>query len=198
MKNNSIHRVTVFCGSSSGNQSAFTETAFLLGQKLADEKVGVVYGGASIGLMGAVADGALKNNGEVIGIIPTFLSTKEIAHHNLTELIVVETMHERKMKMHELADGFIILPGGIGTLEEFFEILTWAQLGLHKKPIVILNTQEYYHDLLVFIDNMVDKGFLRKIHKQLILVATTVDALLETMRTYKAPDIGKFMTEEKT
>jgi uncharacterized protein (TIGR00730 family) len=195
---NTLTRITVFCGSSNGSEKTFTETAFALGQKLADQKIVVVYGGASIGVMGAVADGCLKNNGQVIGIIPKFLSTKEIAHHNLTELITVETMHERKLKMHDLADGFIILPGGIGTLEEFFEILTWAQLGLHKKPIAILNTTNYYKDLLEFIDNMVNKAFLKPIHKQLILVSENADDLLEKMRSYQAPDLGQFITEEKT
>ncbi|MBK6526224.1 MAG: TIGR00730 family Rossman fold protein [Crocinitomicaceae bacterium] len=195
---NTLTRITVFCGSSNGSEKIFTETAFALGQKLADQKIVVVYGGASIGVMGAVADGCLKNNGQVIGIIPKFLSTKEIAHYNLTELITVETMHERKLKMHDLADGFIILPGGIGTLEEFFEILTWAQLGLHKKPIAVLNTANYYKDLLEFIQNMVDKGFLKTIHKQLILVSENADDLLEKMRSYEAPDLGKFITEERT
>jgi uncharacterized protein (TIGR00730 family) len=195
---NTLTRITIFCGSSNGSEKIFTETAFALGQKLAAQKIVVVYGGASIGVMGAVADGCLKNKGQVIGIIPKFLSTKEIAHHNLTELITVETMHERKLKMHDLADGFIILPGGIGTLEEFFEILTWAQLGLHKKPIAILNTADYYKDLLEFIDNMVDKGFLKTIHKQLILVSDNADDLLEKMRNYQAPDLGQFITEERT
>lgn len=195
---NTLTRITIFCGSSNGSEKTFTETAFALGQKLADQKIVVVYGGASIGVMGAVADGCLKNNGQVIGIIPKFLSTKEIAHYNLTELITVETMHERKLKMHDLADGFIILPGGIGTLEEFFEILTWAQLGLHKKPIAILNTADYYKDLLEFIQNMVDKGFLKPIHKQLILVSENADDLLEKMRSYEEPDLGQFITEERT
>ena len=195
---NTLSRITVFCGSSNGSEKIFTETAFALGQKLADQKIVVVYGGASIGVMGAVADGCLKNNGQVIGIIPKFLSTKEIAHYNLTELITAETMHERKLKMHDLADGFIILPGGIGTLEEFFEILTWAQLGLHKKPIAVLNTANYYKDLLEFIQNMADKGFLKTIHKQLILVSENADDLLEKMRSYQAPDLGQFITEERT
>jgi uncharacterized protein (TIGR00730 family) len=195
---NTLTRITIFCGSSNGSEKIFTETAFALGQKLADQKIVVVYGGASIGVMGAVADGCLKNNGQVIGIIPKFLSNKEIAHYNLTELITVETMHERKLKMHDLADGFIILPGGIGTLEEFFEILTWAQLGLHKKPIAILNTADYYKDLLEFIQNMVEKGFLKTIHKQLVLVSENADDLLEKMRTYQPPDLGQFITEERT
>lgn len=193
-----MKRITVFCGSSDGHQNIYKTRAYELGKKLAQQKTVVVYGGASIGVMGAVADGALENGGEVIGVIPSFLSTKEIAHHSLTELIQVETMHERKMKMHELADGFIILPGGIGTLEEFFEILTWAQLGLHKKPIAIYNVNDYYKDLIHFIDQMVINGFLKPIHKKLILVSDNETDLLIQMQNYTAPDLGKIISEEKT
>lgn len=193
-----MKRITVFCGSSDGQNEIYTSSAFELGKKLAQQKIAVVYGGASIGVMGAVANGALKNGGEVIGVIPVFLSTKEIAHHSLTELIQVETMHERKMKMHELADGFIILPGGIGTMEEFFEILTWAQLGLHQKPIAIYNVRHYYDDLIHFIDQMVVNGFLKPVHKKLILVSENETDLLIQMQNYTAPDLGKFISEEKT
>ena len=128
-----MKRITVFCGSSVGKNGKYREEAFLLGKILAQKNIGVVYGGAKIGLMGAVADGALSEKGEVIGVIPDFLQTKEVAHNELTEMIVVGSMHERKLKMHDLADGFIALPGGFGTMEELFEILTWGQLGLHKK-----------------------------------------------------------------
>lgn len=193
-----LNRVTVFCGSSTGTDNLYTSEAFALGQLLAHQKIVLVYGGASIGVMGAVANGCLSKNGNVIGIIPKFLSTKEIAHDRLTELIEVETMHERKLKMHDLADGFIVLPGGIGTLEEFFEILTWAQLGLHQKPIAILNTNNYYDDLLAFIGQMAAKGFLKPIHQKLILVSDKIPELLEKMRNYQAPDLGKFITEETT
>ncbi|MBI3135753.1 MAG: TIGR00730 family Rossman fold protein [Bacteroidetes bacterium] len=190
--------ITVFCGSSNGADKIFTEKGYELGQALARQKIVLVYGGASIGVMGAVADGCLSKSGSVTGVIPQFLSTKEIAHHHLTELIVVETMHERKLKMHDLADGFIVLPGGIGTLEEFFEILTWAQLGLHKKPIAILNINQYYDDLIHFIQNMVNRQFLKPAHKEMILVSDTIPDLLEKMRNYQAPDLGKLMTEERT
>jgi len=193
-----LKSITVFCGSSNGSEKIFTEKAFELGQKLAAENIQLIYGGASIGVMGSVANGCLSAHGKVIGIIPKFLGTKEIAHPNLTELITVDTMHERKLKMHELADGFIVLPGGIGTLEEFFEIFTWAQLGLHKKPIAILNTQDYYHDLIEFIENMVDKQFVKPIHKKLILVSEDIRDLLEQMKNYEAPDLGKFITPETT
>ena len=193
-----MKRITIFCGSSDGQDKIYKSSAYALGKKLALEKIGVVYGGASIGVMGAVADGSLNHGGEVIGIIPVFLSTKEIAHTSLTQLIEVETMHERKMKMHELADGFIILPGGIGTLEEFFEILTWAQLGLHKKPIAIYNVNQYYKDLLHFIDHMVTSGFLKPVHKKLILVSADENDLIRQMQNYSAPDLGKIISAEKT
>ena len=143
-----MKRISVFCGSSFGTDKVFEEHAYLLGKTLAAKNIGVVYGGANVGLMGAVANGALQNGGEVIGVLPHFLQTKEIAHTSLTELILVETMHERKTKMDGLCDGVIALPGGFGTLEEFFEMLTWAQLGLHKKPIAILNVNGFYNALL--------------------------------------------------
>src|ERR1700750_1460825 len=131
--------ITVFCGSSFGTDDIFREQAFLLGETLAKQHIQLIYGGADTGLMGAVADGTLNAGGKVTGILPHFLQSKEIAHKNLTELIIVETMHERKTKMNDLCEGVIVLPGGYGTLEEFFEMITWAQLGLHKKPIGILN-----------------------------------------------------------
>ena len=131
--------ITVFCGSSFGSDEIYKEQAILLGQTLAKQNIQLIYGGANVGLMGAVADGVLLEGGKVIGVLPHFLQSKEIAHQDLTELILVETMHERKTKMNNLCDGVIVLPGGYGTLEEFFEMITWAQLGLHKKPIAILN-----------------------------------------------------------
>src|SRR5687768_1380717 len=131
--------VAIFCGSSSGSDSIYYSQAAMLGKILAHRKIQIVYGGAKVGLMGAVADGALKEGGKVIGVLPNFLKSKEIAHTGLTDLILVESMHERKLKMHELSDGIIALPGGFGTLEELFEMLTWSQLGLHKKPIGLLN-----------------------------------------------------------
>src|SRR4030095_3484794 len=139
-----MKRITVFCGSSLGNGTNFRTQATLLGQVLAKRNIELVYGGANVGLMGAVADGVLSEGGKVIGVLPNFLKSKEIAHEQLTELILVDSMHERKTKMNELCDGVIALPGGFGTLEEFFEMLTWAQLGLHKKPIAILNIDGFY------------------------------------------------------
>lgn len=184
---NKINSITVFCGSSSGNDAIFCNAAENFGKLLADKKIHLIYGGASIGVMGACADAVLKSGGEVTGIIPTFLSTKEIAHHGLTKLIHVASMHERKALMHQMADGFVVLPGGIGTLEEFFEILTWAQLGLHQKPIAILNVQNYFNHLIEFIDQMVEKGFLKMHHKNLIIVVEDAEVLLQKMTAYVAP-----------
>jgi uncharacterized protein (TIGR00730 family) len=188
--------ITVFCGSSSGNENNFIAQASLLGQTLANNSIQLVYGGARIGLMGAVADGALNSGGQVIGILPHFLRSKEIAHEGLTELIRVESMHERKLKMHELSDGVIALPGGFGTLEELFEMLTWAQLGLHKKPIGILNTDGFYDPLIIMIQTMVDKGFLKPTNQQMLLVSDNIDDLLEKMNNYVAPVVGKWIDEE--
>lgn len=154
-----MKNITVFCGSSFGTEEIYKEQAELLGKTLAKQNIGLVYGGANVGLMGAVADGALSENGTVIGVLPNFLRSKEIAHQGLTELILVESMHERKTKMSELCDGVIALPGGFGTLEELFEMLTWAQLGLHKKPIAILNISGFYDSLLELLETMTEKVF---------------------------------------
>ena len=194
-----MKRITVFCGSSFGSEKIFEEQAYALGKALAERKIGVVYGGAKVGLMGAVANGALENNGEVIGVLPNFLKSKEIAHENLTELFLVETMHERKTKMNELSDGVITLPGGFGTLEEFFEMLTWAQLGLHKKPIGILNINNGFYDSLIeFVRNMVVKGFLKEVNEKMILVSDDIENLLELMQNYQAPTVGKWLDKETT
>jgi uncharacterized protein (TIGR00730 family) len=191
-----MKRVTVFCGSSSGNEDHFKSQAALLGQTLAKQNIELVYGGAAVGLMGAVADGVLNEGGKVIGVLPYFLRTKEIAHEGLTELIIVNSMHERKTKMNELCDGVIALPGGFGTLEELFEMLTWAQLGLHKKPIAILNITGFYDSLLNAIQTMVDKGFLKEINQNMLLVSDNIDELLNKMRNYVAPDVGKWINKE--
>lgn len=193
-----MKRITVFCGSSLGNEEKFYREAFDLGKLMAQKNIGLVYGGAKIGLMGAVADGALSAGGEVIGVLPHFLGSKEIAHDDLNELIMVESMHERKTKMHELTDGFIALPGGFGTMEELFEILTWAQLGLHKKPIGLLNINGFYNELIGLIHTMVEKKFLKEINRDMLLVDNTIEGLLDQMKKYKAPEVGKWITEEKT
>ncbi|MFN1217320.1 TIGR00730 family Rossman fold protein [Chryseobacterium kwangjuense] len=189
--------ITVFCGSSFGSDEIYKEQATLLGQTLAKQNIQLIYGGADVGLMGAVADGALQENGKVIGVLPNFLQSKEIAHKNLTDLILVETMHERKTKMNDLCEGVIVLPGGYGTLEEFFEMITWAQLGLHKKPIGILNIDGFYDDLIQLVQNMVDKGFLKQVNRDMLLLSENIDELLEKMRNYQAPTVGKWISKKE-
>lgn len=189
--------ITVFCGSSFGSDEIYKDQAILLGQTLAKQNIQLVYGGANVGLMGAVADGVLQEGGKAIGVLPHFLQSKEIAHQDLTELILVETMHERKTKMNDLCDGVIVLPGGYGTLEEFFEMITWAQLGLHKKPIAILNINGFYDDLIKLVQNMVDKGFLKQINQEMLLVSDSIDELLEKMKNYRAPSVGKWISKEE-
>jgi uncharacterized protein (TIGR00730 family) len=170
-----------------------------IGATLAQNQIGVIYGGAKIGIMGAVADGSISHGGEVIGILPHFLSVKEIAHNQLSQLIVVDTMHERKVKMYEMADGFIILPGGFGTMDELFETLTWAQLGLHNKPIGILNFKNYYYDhLIAFVRVMAAQGILKEIYLPMILVDDNIEGLLDKMHNYKAPNVEKWITTENT
>ena len=193
-----MKRITVFCGSSAGIDSTFMSQATILGQTLAKHKIELVYGGANVGLMGAVADGVLNRGGTVIGVIPDFLRSKEIAHNGLTELIVVDSMHERKTKMNDLCDGVITLPGGFGTLEEFFEMLTWAQLGLHKKPIAVLNSNGFYDALIVLLDTMVKKGFLKEVNYKMLLVSDDIEDLLNQMKNYVAPTVGKWSSTETT
>ena len=191
-----MKRITVFCGSSLGTDESFKLKAIELGRTLANENIELVYGGADIGLMGAVADGALESSGKVIGVLPNFLKSKEIAHNGLTELIIVESMHKRKTLMNELCDGVIALPGGFGTLEELFEMLTWGQLGLHEKPIGILNVNGYYNELIHFLDKMVNKGLLKDINRKMILVSDNVHELITLMKNYQAPTTEKWITKE--
>lgn len=190
-----MKNITIFCGSSFGTDDIYKKQAILLGQTLAKQNIQLVYGGADVGLMGAVADGALHVGGKVIGVLPYFLQSKEIAHKNLTELILVESMHERKTKMNELCDGVIVLPGGYGTLEEFFEMITWAQLGLHQKPIAVLNIDGFYDDLIKFVQTMVNKGFLKQVNRDMLLMSDDIDELLEKMRNYQAPTVGKWISK---
>lgn len=191
-------KYTVFCGSSRGNKEEYVTGATALGEALAKKKIGVVYGGAKVGLMGAVADGALANGGEVIGVLPYFLADVELGHRGLTALYHVDTMHERKAKMDELSDGIIALPGGYGTLEEFFEVLTWGQLGLHKKPIALFNIAGFYDPLMQMIDSMVEQGFLKKENKEMIIISADIDDLLEQMNQYEAPKVGKWIVKDPT
>jgi len=190
-----MKRITVFCGSSFGTEDIYKSEATTLGKVLAQKGIELVYGGANVGLMGAVADGVLREGGKVIGVLPHFLQSKEIAHEGLTELILVDSMHERKTKMNELCDGVIALPGGFGTLEEFFEMLTWAQLGLHKKPIAILNIDGFYDALKVLIQVMVDKGFLKAVNQEMLLVSDNIEDLITKMSEYTAPEVGKWISK---
>lgn len=180
-----MKRIAVYCGSSSGSDEIFRETAYEVGEVLAQNNIELVYGGAKIGLMGAVADGVLENNGNAIGVLPHFLAEKELQHIRLTEIIFVETMHERKAKMSELSDGFIGLPGGFGTMEELFEMMTWSQLSLHKKPIGILNINGYYDSLIEFIRTMYENGFLQKEYLDLLIVSDHIQDLLVRMKNYE-------------
>ncbi|MEO9511350.1 MAG: TIGR00730 family Rossman fold protein [Flavobacteriaceae bacterium] len=190
--------IAVFCGSSTGNDPEMTDTAFKLGKYLAVKNIDLIYGGAKVGLMGQVADGVLTQKGKVIGVIPDFLKRKEVFHSNITELIVVETMHERKLKMHELSNGFIALPGGFGTLEELFEIITWGQLGLHQKPIGILNVKGFFDTMLQFLDTMVTNRFLKQENRDMLLVDHTPEKLLAKMEAYKPTAVPKWIAKEQT
>ncbi|WP_370950176.1 TIGR00730 family Rossman fold protein [Amycolatopsis sp. cg5] len=182
-----MRRICVFCGSSMGNSPEYAAAAAALGTLLASRGIGLVYGGASVGTMGVVADAALAAGGEVIGVIPEALSSVEISHAGLTELHVVADMHERKAKMAALSDGFLALPGGAGTLEELFEIWTWAQLGLHTKPLGLVDVAGYYAPLRTFVDHMVTEGFLRPAHRDFILVDPDPAVLLDAFATYEPP-----------
>jgi hypothetical protein len=193
-----MKRIVVFCGSASGNQAAYINAATETGSTLAARGIHVVYGGARIGIMGAVADAALNAGGTVTGVIPQFLKTKEVAHAGLTELITVDNMHERKLKMHELCDGIIALPGGWGTLEELFEVLTWGQLGLHAKPVGLLNVNGYYDALIAMCDKMVQDGFLAAHTRTMLLTSTNLTHLLQQMDAYKPVVVAKWMTTDRT
>ena len=179
--------ICVFCASGLGNNPVYGEKAFELGKLLAEKNIATVYGGANIGVMGKLADGALSAGGKVLGIIPDFLKKKEIAHDGLAELITVKTMHERKALMQEKSDGFITLPGGFGTMEELFEILTWGQLGLHRKPIGILNVNGYYEPLIQLVDKMIEEGLLREDFRKMLLISDSADELLDKMESYILP-----------
>lgn len=174
----------IFCGSNPGRLPAYMDSVSTLGLVLAEENIRVVYGGAHVGTMGALADTVLQAGGEVVGVIPEQQVGEEVAHRGLTELHIVGSMHERKALMAELSDGFIALPGGLGTLEEFAEIVTWSQLGLHQKPTGLLNTAGYYEHLLQFLDHAVDEHFLRPQDRALVLAETEVRPLLELMGTW--------------
>lgn len=190
--------ICIFCGSSPGNRSVYAEAARLTGRTLARRGFRVVYGGGSVGLMGEVADAALAEGGEVIGVIPTGLNDKERAHSGLTELHVVSSMHERKAMMAELADGFMALPGGMGTLEEFAEIFTWAQLGIHTKPCGLLNVDGYYDPLIAYFDHAVHEEFLWQEHRDIILTGDSPEGLIDKLRAYEPPAVKQWIDESET
>jgi len=190
---NVLDTICVFCGSSDGNDVSIMDKAMNLGKKLAHQDITLVYGGAKIGIMGKVAQGVLENKGRVIGVIPEFLKVKEVVHTDLNKLVITENMHQRKMKMQELSDGFITLPGGLGTLEELFEVLTWAQLGLHQKPIGLLNINGFYNVLLELLQNMVAQGLMKKENLELLLVDTNIDDLLEKMKAFVPKQESKWL-----
>lgn len=193
-----IKNICVYCGSRSGRLEAYASAARELAETLVKRDIGLVYGGASIGIMGTVADHVLRLGGRVIGVIPRALAHKEVAHDNLTELHVTGSMHERKMMMAELADGFIALPGGIGTLEELFEIWTWAQLGFHNKPCGLLNTEGYYDALVQFMDHVLAEQFVKPQHHAMLIVESEPDRLLERYVRYQPPAVTHWLGKEET
>jgi len=191
-----LKRLCVFCGSSKGRNPEYARTAEQVGREIARLGIGLVYGGGNIGLMGVLADAALAAGGEVIGVIPDSLMAREIGHRGLRDLRIVKTMHERKALMAELSDGFVALPGGFGTFEEFFEILTWSQLGLHPKPCGVLNVAGFFDPLLQLIDHAVAEHFVRAAHRELVLVETSFERLLRRMDGFQPPTIEKWIDRD--
>ena len=193
-----IRRICVFCGSNTGANGAYTDAARDLGQLFAREGIALVYGGGSVGLMGELAESVLGAGGEVIGVIPHALWAREVGHRGLTDLRIVDTMHERKAMMADLADAFIALPGGLGTLEEIFEIWTWAQLGLHAKPLGFLDINGYYTPLMQFLDGAVQAKFVREPHRAIAIIEKDPAALLKRFESWKPPRVEKWITREET
>ncbi len=186
-----MKRICVFCGSSPGSGSEYLQAAKELGYTLANKGIGVVYGGARVGLMGKIAEAVLEREGEIIGVIPKELFEKEVAFTGLADLRVVDSMHERKALMADLADGFIALPGGLGTIEEFFEVATWAQLGMHSKPCGLLNVKHYFDRLMDFLNHTVDENFVELEHRSMILMDEDPERLLQKFETYQPPKTDK-------
>jgi hypothetical protein len=192
-----IKKICVYCGSSPGKNPAYSLAAANLAKQLCKRDIGLVYGGAAVGVMGAIADAVLEAGGEAVGVIPKSLAKKEVAHDNLSELHVVASMHERKAMMAELADGFIALPGGWGTLEEIFEMLTWAQLGFHDKPCGLLNIEGYYDGLIGFLENSFEQQFVNELYRPMLMRAHEPATLLDQFASYKAPKVRKWMGEDE-
>ena len=194
---NHFKAVSVFCGSSAGNDERFLEDARSLGSYLAEHKITLIYGGARVGLMGVVADAVLEGGGLVTGVLPDFITNREIAHQELTEMITVSSMHERESVMHERSDAAIVLPGGYGTMDEMFELLTWGQLGLHAKPVGILNSGGFYDGLISFIDQMVTKSLLRIHHRKMLQVSGDIPELFDLLQSYDAPAKAKWISPDQ-
>jgi len=193
-----MKRLCVYCGSSSGRQPDYARVARQLARALVNRNIDLVYGGASVGIMGEIANAVLEEGGDVIGIIPKGLFKKEVAHTGVTELREVDSMHERKSLMADLSDGFIALPGGLGTIEEIFEIITWSQLGMHRKPCGLLNVCHYYDKLIGFLDHAVTEQFIKSTHRSTILVDECPDTLLEKFEVYQAPETAKWIDRKST
>lgn len=193
-----IKRLAVFCGSSPGARPEYTQAARAFGRLLSERGIGVVYGGSNVGLMAALANEVLDNHGDIIGVIPRMLVEREVAHRELSDLRIVESMHERKALMAELCDGFVALPGGVGTLEEFFEVWTWAQLGVHDKPCGLLNVENYFDGLLAFIDQAVHERFVRDAHRAMVIVESEPERLLERFASYEPPRVKKWISAGAT
>jgi uncharacterized protein (TIGR00730 family) len=192
-----LNKICVFCGSSDGNDPEINQAAISLGEAFVKDNITLVYGAAKIGIMGTLAKSVLEGKGSVIGIIPDFLKMKEVVHLGLTQLITTQNMHERKLHMQEISDGFIAMPGGFGTLEELFEIITWLQLGLHSKPIGLLNINGFYDDLIKLVENMVKKGFVSIENYNLLLVDSEIENLLQKMRNFEQPEIPKWLNSDR-
>ena len=192
-----LENICVYCGSNSGCLPAYAEAAVAFGQTLAERGIGLVYGGSSVGIMGTLADAVLAQGGRVIGIIPDALVKKEVAHRNLTEQYIVDSMHERKRMMADKSSAFVALPGGAGTMEELFEVWTWAQLGLHTKPCGLLNVAGYYDKLEAFLDHTVSEAFMRPEHRAMLMIERDADALLERFAVYQAPVVSKWIRPGK-
>lgn len=188
-----IRRLAIFCGSNPGSRPEYVEGAKSLARLLSARGIGIVYGGSSVGLMAALADAMLDEMGDVIGVIPRMLVEREVANKTLTDLRIVDSMHARKAMMAELADGFVALPGGIGTLEEFFEIWTWGQLGMHAKPCGLLNIAGYFDPLLAFLDRAVEEKFVRDTHRAMVVVESDPRALLARFEAYEPPRVVKWI-----
>lgn len=193
-----IHRVCVFCGSSAGRDLRYAEAAAELGRALVERGWSLVYGGGRIGLMGVVADAVLAAGGNVVGVIPRMLATKELLHTGATQMHVVESMHARKALMAELADAFVALPGGYGTFEETLEMITWGQLGIHQKPLGLLNVLDFYRPLVEFIDHAIVERFIRPEQRDLLVTADTAAALLDRLRDHRLPAVRKWIDVEAT